>query len=148
MRQKELGRCVRERSLLVDLVGLGDCGSTERCRVPVASGVAQVVWPFMAMERMVRSQSGLGMSSRWGRILAFRLIVLGGINFTNFASHAKISNFTDTHLVDQHILQLDVTVDVTHCVVHVLEASDDLPEHHASVVVWETGMSVALEDIE
>lgn len=95
----------------------------------------------------MRGQSGFGMSSRWGRIISFWLIVLNGISFTNFASHPKISNFADTHLVHQHVLQLDVSVDVSHGIMKILEASDDLPEHYARAIVWEAGATVALEDV-
>jgi len=93
------------------------------------------------------SQPGLGMSPRRGRVFAFLLIVFDGIDFTDLAGHAKIGDFTDTHFVDQHILQLDVSVDVAHGVVDVLESSDDLPEHRAYVIVWEGGAAVALKDV-
>jgi hypothetical protein len=81
-------------------------------------------------------------------MLALLLVVLNRIDLTNFASHAKISNFTDAHLVDQDILQFDVSVNVTHGVVHVLEAPNDLPEHGAYVIVRKGRATVALEDVE
>ena len=81
-------------------------------------------------------------------MLALLLVVLNRINLADFASHAKISNFADTHFVDQHVLQLDVSVDVAHSVMHVLETPYDLPEHHAHIVVWKGRTTVALEDIE
>ena len=83
-----------------------------------------------------------------GGMFAFLLIVLNGVNFPNFASHAKIGYFADTHFVDQHILQLDVSMYVAHGVVNILKTPHDLPEHRAYVVVREGGASVALEDIE
>jgi hypothetical protein len=76
------------------------------------------------------------------------LLVLAGADFTDFASHAKISDFTDTHLVDKHVFQFNVSVDVAHCIVEVLKTSDDLPEHHAYVIVWEGRAAVALENIK
>jgi hypothetical protein len=79
-------------------------------------------------------------------MLAFLLVVLNGINLTNFTRHAKIGNFTNAHFVDQHVLQLDISMNVTHGM-DVLKTSDDLPEHHACVIGRESGAAVALEDI-
>lgn len=93
-------------------------------------------------------QTGLGMSSQRGGKLALLLNVLGRINLADFASHAKISNFTDTRFVYQHILQLDVAVDIAHDIMEVLETPHDLPEHHAGVIVWKGGATVALENIK
>ena len=82
-------------------------------------------------------------------MFAVLLVVLNGINLTNFAGHAKIGNFTDTHfVVDQHILQFDVSVDVAHGVMKVLKTPYDLPEHGAYVIVWKARTTVTLEDIE
>ena len=88
------------------------------------------------------------MPSRRGRMFAVVLVVLNGINLTNFARHAKISDFADTHFVDQHILQFDVSVNVAHGIMKVLKTPYDLPEHGAYVIVWKGGTTVTLEDIE
>jgi len=74
--------------------------------------------------------------------------VIGGVEFADFASHAKISEFTDTHFVNQDILQLDVSVDITHCVMEVLKTPYDLPEHHAYVVVREGRVAITLENVK
>ena len=68
-------------------------------------------------------------------MVAFLLVVFNGINFADFASHAKVGNLTDTRFVDQNIFQLDVSVNVADGVVDVLETSHDLPEHHPYVIV-------------
>lgn len=81
-------------------------------------------------------------------MLAVLLVVLNRINLTDFARHAKISNFADAHFVDQHILQFDVPVDVAHGVMKVLKTPHDLPEHGAYVIVGEGRATVTLEDIE
>lgn len=80
-------------------------------------------------------------------MFAFLLVVLNWINLTNFASHAEISDFTNTHFVDQHVLQLDVSVNIAHGVMEVLETPHDLPEHHANVIVWESRSTAPLKNI-
>jgi hypothetical protein len=87
------------------------------------------------------------MPSRRGRMFAVLLVELNRINLTDFARHAKISNFADAHFIDQHILQFDVPMDVAH-VMKVLKASYDLPEHGAYVIVWKGGATVTLEDVK
>ena len=96
----------------------------------------------------MRGKSDFSVSSRRGRMLALLLIVLNRIDLADFASHAKVSNFANTHFVDQHILQLDVSVNVAHSIMHVLETPHDLPEHGAYVIVGEGRATVTLEDIE
>ena len=97
-------------------------------------------------ERRVSSQSGFGVPSQRGGVLVLWLVKLSRIDFTDSASHAEIGDFADTHFVDQHVLQLDISVNVAH-VVHVLKTSHDLPEHHASVIMWEAGATVTFEDV-
>lgn len=99
-------------------------------------------------KRRMGGQPGLGMSSQRGGGLVFLFFILGGVNLTNFASHAKISDFADAHFVYQHVLQLDISVDVAGGMVEILETSHDLPEHRANVIMREGGVSVALENIE
>lgn len=81
-------------------------------------------------------------------MFALLLVVFNRINLADFASHAKISNFAETHFVDEDVLQFDVSVNVSHGVVHVVETSDDLPEHGANVIVGKGRATVALEDVE
>lgn len=94
------------------------------------------------------SQPGLGVPSGGSSNLVFVLILLDRADFTDFASHSKIGNFADTHFIDQHILQLDISVDITHCIMEVLKTSHDLPKHHACIVMRKGGGTVAFENIK
>jgi hypothetical protein len=147
MRKKQLRGRVRERSLLVDGVRFRFRGPAEGCGVPVTGGVAREVCCSVTGVGMMNGRSGLGVSSLRGGMVALLLVVLNGINFTDFASHAKVGNLTDTRFVDQNIFQLDVSMNVADGVVDVLETSHDLPEHHSYVIVWESGVTVALKDV-
>lgn len=109
----------------------------------MACGVCRLV-----TKGRMSGQSGLGVPSGGSRNLVFVLIVLDGADFTDFASHSKISNFADTHFVDQRILQLDISVDITHCIMEVLKTSHDLPKHHACIVMRKGGVAVAFENIK
>jgi len=113
----------------------------------VTGDVARGIGCLVANERRVSGQSGFSVPSQRGGVFALWLVKLSRIDFADSASHAEIGNFADTHFVNQHVLQLDVSVDVT-AFVHVLKASHDLPEHHSSVIVREAGATVALEDVE
>lgn len=76
------------------------------------------------------------------------LFVVGRVDFADFASHTKIGNFTNAHFVNQHVLQFDISVNIAHCIMEVLEASHDLPEHRPNVVVGEGRSTVALENVK
>ena len=76
------------------------------------------------------------------------IFVVGRVDFTDFASHTKISNFTNAHFVNQHVLQFNISVNVAHCIMEVLKTSHDLPEHHADVIVWESRAAVTFENIK
>lgn len=76
------------------------------------------------------------------------MFVLGRVEFTDFASHAKIREFANTHFIDQQILQFDVSVDIAHYIMEVLKTSHDLPEHHPNVIMWEGRVTVALKNVK
>jgi hypothetical protein len=103
IREKEFRGCVRERTLLIDLMGFWNCGPTEGCRVAVTGDVARGIGRSVA-KRRVSGQPNPGTPSRRGEKLVLFWFVLDIVNFTDFASHAKISDFADTHFVDKHIL--------------------------------------------
>jgi hypothetical protein len=148
MRKKEFRRCIRERSLLVALVLLRSWWSTEGGGVAVLEGVTWGIGCLVAKRTMGGQTGGPGMPPRGSWDLVVVLVVDNRANFTDSAGHAKIGQFTDTHLVDQHVLQLDVSVDIAHYIMKVLETSHDLPEHHADIVMRKSRGTVALEDIE
>lgn len=93
-------------------------------------------------------QSDLGTPSRRSEKIVLFVFVLGRVDFTDFAGHAKIGDFTDAHFVDEHILQFNITVNISHHVMEVLKTSDDLPEHRPHVIVWEGRAAVTFENIE
>ena len=62
--------------------------------------------------------------------------------------HTEIADLAYSHLVDEDVLGLDVPMDHRRDLVEVSEATDDLSEHHADLLLGERGVAVALEDVE
>ena len=62
--------------------------------------------------------------------------------------HTEITNFADTHVVNEDVFEFDITMDVVGCVVEVSETANDLSEHHTCVVMEESWGSVSFEDVE
>jgi hypothetical protein len=66
---------------------------------------------------------------------------------SNLSRHAEVADAAYAHLIDKDVFKFQVGMYKAHLFVEISDATNDLTKHGTGAVKWESGTTVAFEDV-